>query len=269
MDILSQLRYPFDPKMISWRVGSTTKDKAKGMALAYIDARDVMRRFDLVMGADWQCDYTHCGPQGVICRVGLKIDGEWRWRANGAGETDYEATKGAMSDAFKRAAVLWGVGQYLYDLGSPWVTIEAKGTSYVIPKGQEPALPAWATPAESLESILGKASRTEDPAIPERVTAALSAIEKGDWLACCLMDKGDDPIWLEAWKKMGSKDRSKFKDLQTMRDKYREGLNALATDEHGFAQFNEELTAEQARYIYRLLTPEAQTMMTNQRAKAA
>lgn len=109
---------------------------------------------------------------------------------------------------------------------------------------------------------------TQEAIAAELVTAALSAIEKGDWLACCQMDKGDDPMWLEAWKKMGSKDRSRFKDLQTMRDKYREGLNALATDEHGFAQFNDELTAEQARYIYRLLTPEAQAMMTTQRAKA-
>jgi len=110
---------------------------------------------------------------------------------------------------------------------------------------------------------------TQEAMAAELVTAALSAIEKGDWLACCLMDKGDDPIWLEAWKKMGSKDRSKFKDLQTMRDKYREGLNALAADEHGFRQFNDELTVEQARYIYRLLTPEAQTTMNNLRAKAA
>ena len=153
MDILSQLKYPFDPKMISWRVGSTNQDKTKGMALAYIDARDVMRRFDLVLGADWQCDYTHCGPQGVICRIGIKVDGEWRWRSNGAGETDYEATKGAMSDAFKRAAVLWGVGQYLYDLGSPWVPVTQKGKSYVIETGNEPELPKSAIPDPTLERL--------------------------------------------------------------------------------------------------------------------
>ena len=101
------------------------------------------------------------------------------------------------------------------------------------------------------------------------VTRALEAVEKGDWLACCLMDRGDDAMWLEAWKKMGSKDRSRFKDLQAIRDKYREGLDTLSQDEHGFAQFNDELNAEQARYIYRLITPEAQAMMTHQRKKAA
>lgn len=47
---LDDLRKPFDPASISWRVGSTTKDKTKGMALAYIDARDVQDRLDAVCG---------------------------------------------------------------------------------------------------------------------------------------------------------------------------------------------------------------------------
>jgi hypothetical protein len=153
MSIMEQLRYPFEKSQISWRVGSTNQDKTKGMALAYIDARDVMARLDLVMGADWQCRYTHCGPQGTICEIGLLIDGDWRWRSNGAGETDFEATKGAMSDAFKRAAVLWGVGQYLYGLGSPWVDITQRGRSSIIVEGQEPALPKEALPDPSLERL--------------------------------------------------------------------------------------------------------------------
>jgi len=153
MDVLSQLRYPFEKSQISWRVGATNSEKTKGIALAYIDARDVMARLDLVMGHNWQCQYTHCGPQGVICSIGLKIDGEWLWRANGAGETDVEATKGAMSDAFKRAAVLWGVGQYLYGLGSPWVELAPKGRSYVIAEGKEPQLPKNALPDPPLERL--------------------------------------------------------------------------------------------------------------------
>jgi hypothetical protein len=39
---------PFPPGRVSWRVGSTTQDKKRGMALAYIDARDVMDRLDAV-----------------------------------------------------------------------------------------------------------------------------------------------------------------------------------------------------------------------------
>ena len=44
-----------------------------------------------------------------------------------------EKEKGQYSGAFKRAAVLWGVGRYLYDLPNAWVAIQQKGRSYIIP----------------------------------------------------------------------------------------------------------------------------------------
>ena len=44
--MLSQLSIPFPVNKIHWRVGATTKDKSKGIALAYVDARDVMKRLD-------------------------------------------------------------------------------------------------------------------------------------------------------------------------------------------------------------------------------
>ena len=123
---LADLKKPFPPDCISWRVGSTTKDKSKGMALAYIDARDVMQRLDDVCGPEnWQCDYPHAA-QKTVCRIGIRVGDEWVWKANGAGDSDIEAEKGALSDAFKRAAVLWGIGQYLYDLESPWVALDTK-----------------------------------------------------------------------------------------------------------------------------------------------
>lgn len=131
-DLLKQLSAPFDPARVSWRVGSTTQDKTKGMALAYIDSRDVQDRLDIVCGAaGWQCRYPHAG-QKTVCEIGVKIGDEWVWKADGAGDSDVEAEKGALSDAFKRAAVKWGIGRYLYDMDSPWVAIVQKGKSYVI-----------------------------------------------------------------------------------------------------------------------------------------
>lgn len=44
MNIVAQLAAPFPPENVSWRVGSTTQDKKKGMALAFIDARDAISR---------------------------------------------------------------------------------------------------------------------------------------------------------------------------------------------------------------------------------
>lgn len=131
-DMFERLAEPFPAEAISWRVGSTTKEKDKGMALAYLDARDVMDRLDLICGpAGWQCRYSHANGK-TVCDIGVKAGDEWVWKADGAGDTDVEAEKGALSDAFKRAAVRWGVGRYLYGLPSPWVAIEPFGRSYKI-----------------------------------------------------------------------------------------------------------------------------------------
>lgn len=131
-DILAKLAAPFPPERISWRVGSTTQDKARGMALAYIDARDVQDRLDEVCGTGWQVRTPWCVNGRIACEIGIKIGDEWVWRGDGAGETDVEADKGAFSDAFKRAAVRWGIGRYLYDLDSPWVALKPAGKSYAI-----------------------------------------------------------------------------------------------------------------------------------------
>jgi hypothetical protein len=139
-NILELLKEPFDLKVISWRVGATNADKSKGIALAYIDARDVMKRLDEVMGLEWQDEYPFPG----CCRIGLKINGEWIWRSNGADETDVEGVKGQYSDAFKRAAVLWGIGRYLYYLPNTWVALKPQGKSFVL--AETPQLPAWALP---------------------------------------------------------------------------------------------------------------------------
>jgi hypothetical protein len=124
-ELLTRLSAEFPRDVVSWRAQSLTKDGTKAMALAYIDARDVMDRLDDVVGPEgWQCDYPHAG-QKTVCRIGIKIGDEWVWKANGAGDSDIEAEKGALSDAFKRAAVLWGIGRYLYSLDAPWVPCES------------------------------------------------------------------------------------------------------------------------------------------------
>lgn len=133
-EIFDRLSAPFMPEEIDWRVGSTNGDKTKGMALAYMDARAVMDRLDNSCGPqNWQCQYTQAGSI-MICAIGIKFGDDWVWKQDGAGATDFEGEKGAMSDAFKRAAVRWGVGRYLYDIKAPWVKIEQFGKSYKIDK---------------------------------------------------------------------------------------------------------------------------------------
>lgn len=95
------------------------------MALAYIDARDVMDRLDGVCGPDrWQTEFVETAKGRVICRIGILTGNGWVWKGDGAGDTDVEGEKGGISDALKRAAVSWGIGRYLYRLKSPWVECE-------------------------------------------------------------------------------------------------------------------------------------------------
>ena len=110
MDILNLLYMPFTRAEVDFRPGSN------GVKLAYIDARTVMKRLDDVMGIDgWQDKYKSIENR-TICELSLKINGVWITKSDGAGDTKIEGAKGGISDSFKRAAVKFGVGRYLYYL---------------------------------------------------------------------------------------------------------------------------------------------------------
>jgi len=136
--MIKELHAPFPKESIRWRAQTVTKDGKSAMALAYIDARDVMDRLDRVAGVGgWQCKHYDCGAGRMGCKIGIlffdeddieKKYGSWVWKSDGAGATAVEGDKGAFSDAFKRAAVQWGVGRYLYALGTTWVPCESYKT---------------------------------------------------------------------------------------------------------------------------------------------
>lgn len=138
--IFERLSEPFPIESIHWRVGATNAKQnggkaTKGVALAYIDARDVMDRLDIVCGPEgWQDKYIETGNGATCCSIGIALSDPWNdkdclwiWKSDGAGRTDYEGDKGQFSDAFKRAAVKFGVGRYLYDLPAPWVELDDMG----------------------------------------------------------------------------------------------------------------------------------------------
>ena len=182
--VLRALAAPFPADAVSWRLGATTADKSKGMALAYIDSRDEQDRLDDVMGADWQCEYGAMPDGSYCCRIGLRIDGDWRWRSDGAvmlsesAKVDAKemANKGSYSDAFKRAAVKWGVGRYLYTLDSPWVDCKPTkdGKSAVMVDGAQNKLRAhlakWlrARGYNSDGQMLASGPQTRAPAEPAK-----------------------------------------------------------------------------------------------------
>jgi hypothetical protein len=108
MNTLEMLKSPFSKSELKWRQGRG------GMQLAYIDARCAMKRLDDVVGIDgWQDSYKSLDGR-TVCELSLKINGVWITKTDGAGDTNIEGEKGGLSDAFKRAAVKFGVGRYLY-----------------------------------------------------------------------------------------------------------------------------------------------------------
>lgn len=147
-EIHEGLSRPFPTAWINWRVGPTNDrwrkegEPLRGQPLCYVDARAVMDRLDAVCGFDgWQNTYTPGIGNSIVCNIGIRLRDkdydEWVWKSDGAGATDMEAEKGALSDAFKRAAVRWGVGRYLYDLKADWIVLEQRGKSTFIPNAAE------------------------------------------------------------------------------------------------------------------------------------
>ena len=114
--VLSRLRRPFVDEEIYWRVQSITRS-GSAQLLAYLDSRCIQERLDDVLGPNnWQIQIRVEGNK-TLAGIGIRIAGEWVWKWDGAGDTKVEAEKGGISGAIKRAAVLWGMGRHLYELG--------------------------------------------------------------------------------------------------------------------------------------------------------
>ena len=79
--LLKQLKNPFALKFVKCRVGATNRDKTKGVALFYIDAREVMKRLDEVCGTDgWETtkQAVVAGDKvvGVECSLRIRVPSE-------------------------------------------------------------------------------------------------------------------------------------------------------------------------------------------------
>lgn len=115
-----------------------------GKSLRYVTARMVMNRLTDVLGPEnWSDEYEIFGDR-VICKIHVKVkrdDGSYATITRcdtgepGQGE-DLDGEKSLFSDAFKRAAVKFGIALYLYNDGVP-----AKAMAYFENGSREYALP--------------------------------------------------------------------------------------------------------------------------------
>jgi hypothetical protein len=167
---LEKLGEPFKPTDIEWRVQqSGVKDnKVWATVVAYVTNRAIMERLDEVVGpGNWQNEFKEwgLGTPGVLCGLSVKIGDQWVTKWDGAEQPadkggQLMAVKGGFSNAMKRAAVLWGIGRYLYDLPAGFANIHDKGKhrqpeTKARREGQSPTpafkwdppqLPKWALP---------------------------------------------------------------------------------------------------------------------------
>lgn len=143
-DIWSRLAAPVPHEAISWRKdGSTVARDGRFYArfVAYIEANTVRERLDSVVPGEWDLLLellptlpASDGEDGPTCafRARLQVRGVMREDV-GMGK-DY---KQAATDAFKRAAVRFGVAHELYAYDVNWVEMDGDGR-YAKPK-EDPA----------------------------------------------------------------------------------------------------------------------------------
>jgi len=116
-EIFQALAAPFDPSEVKSRPQG-------GRQLSYVTARTVMNRLDNVLGPEnWEDNYLPI-ENAVVCTIKITLpDGRivTKQDAGGhAGMSDQgDDEKSGFSDAFKRAAVKFGVGRSLYRDGVP------------------------------------------------------------------------------------------------------------------------------------------------------
>jgi hypothetical protein len=122
------------------------------MMLDYVDARYVMDKLDHLGPENWQDRYVDRDGGSVRCGIGLLIDAEWVWKWDVGTVSDIEPEKGSYSEAFKRAAVKWGIGRDLYG--------HKAGSS--APAGQE-RLQAAPAAQEGLQAAVSRAVRSTAP----------------------------------------------------------------------------------------------------------
>lgn len=145
-ELRRRLCEPFAAEHVEWRI--TKISGQSGLAVPYIDSRAIQNRLDDVVGPfcwrtrfiPWHQYVPQPGkydkpdeqPKAPIssqlCALAIydAARSEWIEKMDGAENTDIETIKGGISDSFKRAAVLWGVGRYLYGMDAQWAPIEKK-----------------------------------------------------------------------------------------------------------------------------------------------
>ena len=157
-ELVAALEVPFEPSRIEWRVMNTTKNgqPRRGQVVPYADQRAYTDRLNaLFTPAGWTRRYTiqtsanfeRSQDKKIVAKVlvscELTIFGLGSHSATGEEfADDPNALTAAEAQAFKRAAVCFGLGRYLYYFTRTWVDLDDRKRPKTVPQ-----LAGWATPA--------------------------------------------------------------------------------------------------------------------------
>ena len=149
--LTTALAAPFAVTEVKFKPQSVKGNRA--LALAYIDCRVIQDRLDDVLGVEnWMDEYEILTDGSVMCRLKLKLNGEWVTKADVGSPSEQpdggDRLKAAFSDALKRAAVKFGIGRYLYRLPAVWTDYDPQKRQFT----QTPQLPAWALPPKRAQT---------------------------------------------------------------------------------------------------------------------
>jgi len=140
LELFTSLAAPFQESEVKSRTQS-------GRPFQYVTARTVMNRFDSVLGPEnWWDEYVP-GANSVLCRLTIRLpDGSTLTKSDAGGYAGMSDSgdddKSGYSDAFKRAAVKFGVARYLYCDGVPAFMADS------MPEATAPAPSTPVTPPE-------------------------------------------------------------------------------------------------------------------------
>src|ERR671917_729105 len=163
MDIWSKLAAPLPSGVISWRQdGRPIQRDGKFFArfVAYIEANTVRERLDTVVPGEWDLTLDLLPPMpgapGSVSEDETQVSFKARLQILGVIREDVGTGrdyKSAATDAFKRAAVRFGVAHELYAYEQNWVQMDGDG-KYAKPIED---------PAAAYARRQGRTGRTEAP----------------------------------------------------------------------------------------------------------
>jgi hypothetical protein len=169
MDIWSKLAAPLPAGVISWRQdGRAIQRDGKFFArfVAYIEANTVRERLDAVVPGEWDLTLDLLPPMpgapGSLAEDETQVSFKARLQILGVIREDVGTGrdyKSAATDAFKRAAVRFGIAHELYSFEQNWVQIDGDG-KYAKPVED---------PAAAYVRRQGRTGRTEPPRVETEV----------------------------------------------------------------------------------------------------